>query len=112
MGHWAEGRLPELKEKLGISGDEQDAKLLRYARAAQSEIELLTGHRFEGEPLKLHIDPGGLPFVPTLDAQTATLRAAEVLADRRSGAPRVLECAPDWPSSGIPPLGHRPRPKH
>ena len=75
MGHWAEKVLPEAKERLGISGEEQDAELLRYARQAQSELELLTGHRFEGEPFKLHIDHGGLPFVATLDMQTATFGA-------------------------------------
>jgi hypothetical protein len=75
MGHWADKALPELKERLGISGEEHDAGLLRYARQAQSEIELLTGHRFEGASLKLHIDHGGLPFVATLDMQTATFWA-------------------------------------
>jgi len=75
MGHWAEGRLPELKQQLGISGDEHDAELLPYVRQAQSEIEVLAGHRFESRPFALHIDHGGLPFVATLDMQTATMRA-------------------------------------
>jgi len=75
MGHWADRVIPELKERLGISGEEQDAELLRYARQAQSEIELLTGHRFDGEPIKLNIDHGELPFVATLDMQTASFGA-------------------------------------
>lgn len=73
MGHWAEGRLPELKKQLGLSGDEHDAALLALTRWAQSDTELLVGHRFEGEQRGLRIHFGGLPFAPTLDLQTATL---------------------------------------
>ena len=60
------GGSPILKQQLGIKGDEHDAELLRDTRQAQSEIELLTGHRFEGERLALQVGSGGLPFVPTL----------------------------------------------
>lgn len=67
------GGSPHLKQQLGIKGDEHDAELLRDTRQAQSEIELLTGHPFEGERLALQVGSGGLPFVPTLSLQTATL---------------------------------------
>jgi hypothetical protein len=76
MGHFAEGLASEVKEKLGISGDENDAEILGYARQVQAQIELLTGHRLEGEQMRLNIEPNGLPFVPTLDAQAATLQVS------------------------------------
>ena len=74
MGHWADDALPELKRQVGVSGDEQDAEILALARWAQSDTELLTGHRMESRSFALKIDYGGLPFVPTFDAQTATLQ--------------------------------------
>lgn len=75
MGHWADDLLPKVKQELGISGDERDAELLALARWAQSDTELLTGHRMDSRSFDLNIDHGGLRFVATLDAQTATLRA-------------------------------------
>lgn len=75
MGHWADRALPELKEKLGISGDEQDAELLKYARQTQKQVEILTGHRFDGEPVRLDLETNGLPFCPTVDMQSATMKA-------------------------------------
>ena len=75
MGHWADDVVPEVKERLGIGGDDRDAEILANARLAQSEIELLAGHRFEPQHFALSIEHGGLPFVATLDTQAATLRA-------------------------------------
>jgi len=74
MGHWAERLLPEVKERLGIKGDEQDAELLEHARQGQALIEQLTAHQFEGGTRELHIDLGGLPFAPTLDTRTSGMR--------------------------------------
>jgi hypothetical protein len=75
MGQWAEESLPELKQRLGISEDDQDAEILAVAREVQAGIELLTGHRMESRPSALRIHHGGLPFVATLSGQSATLRA-------------------------------------
>jgi hypothetical protein len=74
MGQFSESLLPGAKEKLGISGEEHDAELLGYGRQAQAQIELLTGHRLEGARVAVSIDHGGLPFVATLDTQSATMQ--------------------------------------
>jgi hypothetical protein len=75
MGQFAESLLPEVKERLGISGDEHDDELLSYTLRAQALIEQLGGHRLDGgETFQVYIEPGGLPFVPTLDSQSETLR--------------------------------------
>jgi hypothetical protein len=75
MGHWADKRLPELKQQLGIVGDEHDAKLLGYLRGAESAIELATGVEFSASSRHLSLDFGGLAFGPTLGLQTPTLEA-------------------------------------
>ena len=46
MGHRADDLLPEVKQHLGIQGDERDAEILGNIRRAQSEIELLAGRQF------------------------------------------------------------------
>jgi hypothetical protein len=73
MGQFAERLLPGLKVRLGISGVEQDDELLGYLRKAQAETELLGGHRLDGATIQVHIESGGLPFVPTLDIQRETV---------------------------------------
>lgn len=67
--------LPELKEHLGITGDERDAEILGNVREAQADIELLTGHRLDSGPVRFRVDHGDLPFLATLDMRTATLQA-------------------------------------
>jgi hypothetical protein len=79
MGHWADDLLSELKTDLGITGDERDAELRGNLLRAQADIELLTGHRIDSEPVRARVDHGNLPFLAALDMQTATLQAnAEV----------------------------------
>ncbi len=76
MGQFADGLLSGVKEKLGISGDEQDAAILEVAQKVQSQVEVLTGYLMEPSgPVKFDIDPGGLPFVPTVGLQSASVRA-------------------------------------
>jgi len=72
-GHFAEVWLRKSRRSSGSAATKNDAEILGYARQVQAQIELLTGHRLEGEQMRLNIEPNGLPFVPTLDAQAATL---------------------------------------
>ena len=76
MGQFAERLVPEVKQRLGITGDEHDAEVLDSAKKAQANIELMTGYRLEAEAFRLHIDHGGLPFVATLGMQTDSLDAS------------------------------------
>jgi hypothetical protein len=75
MGHWADDLVPEVKQRLGITGDEQDAKVLAAARIAESEIELLAGRQFIFHHATLRFDSGELPFVPVPDLQIDSMQA-------------------------------------
>ena len=76
MGHRADDLLPEVKQHLGIQGDERDAEILGNIRRSQSEIELLAGRQFSLRSGELRFDFGGLPFGPIPDLQIATMRAS------------------------------------
>jgi hypothetical protein len=75
MGHWADLLLPEVKQRLGVSGDKQDAEILAYCRQAQAEIELLAGRQFSPRSVALQFDSGGLPFVAVPEMQIGSMQA-------------------------------------
>lgn len=78
VGHWSERLLPDIKSRLRITSDDQDAAILKTLRAVQEQIELVTGHEFEiSRHVALRFQAGGLPFVDIPDLQLSTFAATD-----------------------------------